>query len=192
RQVLGETWAGHYGANHRMSTRLSIVPEAAKHPILRGVKDAWVQAGGYWTNPMPNSQPLLMAQPLNGMKQESPVAENKKPCPGAWTRTYQSKSGKSGRVFTTTYGASEDILNDGFRRTLMNACFWAIGLEEKITPELNAKMVGPYHPVTFSFKGNRQNVKPLDLSGWDSPIMPPGNPVGVKNAWKKPPARKAG
>ena len=52
RQVLGETWAGHYGKNHVMSTRLDIVDSQKDHPILRGVKDPWTQAGGYWTDPI--------------------------------------------------------------------------------------------------------------------------------------------
>ena len=43
-QVLGQSWVGHYGKNHQQSTRISIVPEKASHPILRGVKDVWVQA----------------------------------------------------------------------------------------------------------------------------------------------------
>ena len=34
RQVLGEKWAGHYGGNHRQSTRLDIVPDKKDHPIL--------------------------------------------------------------------------------------------------------------------------------------------------------------
>ena len=37
RQILGETWAGHYGKNHAMSTRLILVDDAKSHPILRGV-----------------------------------------------------------------------------------------------------------------------------------------------------------
>ncbi|MFN9916289.1 MAG: hypothetical protein ACK53L_27110, partial [Pirellulaceae bacterium] len=41
RQILGETWVGHYGPNHRSSTRLDIVPANASHPILRGVSHAW-------------------------------------------------------------------------------------------------------------------------------------------------------
>ncbi len=32
RQVLGETWAGHYGQNHVMSTKLEIVAEQKSHP----------------------------------------------------------------------------------------------------------------------------------------------------------------
>ena len=172
RQVLGESWAGHYGANHKMSTRLDIVPAAKDHPILRGVEKPWVQAGGYWTDPMKDSEILALAQPLDGMKPDAQPAEGKKPCPGAWTRSYEGKEGKKGRVFTTTYGASEDILNDGFRRMLVNACIWSLKLEEKIKPDLAIDFVGPYQPVTFSFGGHRKGVKPEELKGWDTPILP--------------------
>jgi hypothetical protein len=105
------------------------------------------------------------------MKPDSPAAEDKKPCPGAWVRSYSGKNGNKGRVFTTTYGASEDFRNDGFRRMMVNACFWAVGLEDSIQPDLNTNFVGPYNPSTFSFGGHRQDVKPQELAGWDTPIM---------------------
>lgn len=178
RQILGETWVSHYGTNHEMSTRLDLVPQAAEHPILRGVSDPWVESGGYWVEPQADSEVLALAQPLNGMTPESPSAADKAPCPGAWTRTYRSGSGRVGRVFTTTYGASEDLRNDGFRRMLVNACFWACHLEDRIQPDLDVALVGPYHPTTFRFGGHRLHVKPADLAGWDSPIMNPDNPVG--------------
>ena len=171
RQILGETWVSHYGKNHVMSTRLNIVPQQADHPILRGVKNPWVEAGGYWTDPMPDSIVLANAQPLQTMSPDSPAAEDKEPCPGVWVRTYQSKDGTAGRVFTTTYGASEDLRNDGFRRMMVNGCFWAAGLENAIAADLETSFVGPYNPSTFSFGGHRQEVKPLDLAGWESPIM---------------------
>lgn len=177
RQVLGETWVSHYGDNHKMSTRLEIVPGAESHPVLRGVTRPWVQSGGYWTDPMPDSTILAMAQPLAGMTEDSPPVEGKKPCPGAWVRTYTGQNGQHGRVFTTTYGASEDLLNEDFRRMMVNACFWAAGMEKSIEPKLNVEFVGPYHPVTFSFGGYRRGVKPLDMAGWDSPIMDPTKPT---------------
>ncbi|MFQ5434161.1 MAG: hypothetical protein ACE5FD_04725, partial [Anaerolineae bacterium] len=71
-----------------MSTRLDIVSAQKDHPILRGVKKPWVQAGGYWTEPEEDSQVLALAQPLNGMTPDSPIAADKKPCPGAWVRSY--------------------------------------------------------------------------------------------------------
>jgi hypothetical protein len=182
RQVLGESWAGHYGKNHAMSTRLDLVATAAHHPILRGVSNVWVQSGGYWTEPVADVEVLAMAQPLAGMTIDAPVAADKKPCPGAWTRTYRSKTDKQGRVFTTTYGASEDLLNPGFRRMLVNACFWAVGLEESITPELDVHFVGPFQPRTFAFDGYRRGIKPQDLSGWDSPILPSEQPVSARQS----------
>ncbi|MCA9075780.1 MAG: ThuA domain-containing protein [Planctomycetaceae bacterium] len=177
RQVLGESWAGHYGTNHVMSTRLILVPEAESHPILRGVEQPWVHAGGYWTDPMPDSTILALAQPLNGMTADSPVAEDKAPCPGAWIRHYHGKDGSEGRVFTTTYGASEDIVNLDYRRLLINACFWAAGLEDAITPDLNVDFVGAFQPAPFRFEGHRRGVKPSDLADLNSPIMTTTKPT---------------
>jgi hypothetical protein len=52
RQILGETWVGHYGPNHKSSTRLDIVTSEASHPILRGVQDMWVEIGAYNADPI--------------------------------------------------------------------------------------------------------------------------------------------
>ena len=114
-QVLGQTWVGHYGKNHVQSTRITLMPDKKSHPILRGVKDVWVQVGGYVGKPI-DGEILTMAQPLNGMTPDSPPDATKPPMPSEWTRTYRSPSGKTGRVFTTLYGTSEDITNDGYRR----------------------------------------------------------------------------
>lgn len=169
RQVLGETWNGHHGKNNEQSTRLDIVPAAAGHPILRGVKEMWVSCGGYFTEPSDDCEILAMAQPLDGMSEDSPVAKDLKAAPGAWTRTYRAKDGRSGRTFTSTYGASDDLLNADYRRSLVNACFWAAGLEDKILADLEIRFVGPYHPTWLSGVDPGFG-KPEALSGWDSPI----------------------
>ena len=44
-QILGQSWVGHYGQNHRQSTRIDLVPEKRNHPILRGVSKVHVKAG---------------------------------------------------------------------------------------------------------------------------------------------------
>ena len=173
RQVLGEKWAGHYGGNHRSSTRLDIVPENAKHPILRGVKNMWAQCGGYNTSPLRPFTPLAMAQPLEGMSPDSPIDATRKPVPGAWTRHYLGGDGKRGRVFTSTYGASNDIENEGYRRLLINACIWSVGLDEWIKPDLDVAFVGPFNGTWAKGKGRRNaGTKPSDMAGWDSPIVP--------------------
>ncbi len=177
RQVLGETWAGHYGKNHLMSTRHDIVAAAKEHPVLRGVTKPWAQCGGYWADPMPNSTVLTNSQPLTGMTADAEPAPDKKPCPGSWVRTYKNAAGTEGRVFTTTSGASEDILDKDFRRLMINGCLWAVGLGDKITPAADVSFVGPYHPVTFNNLAYRLEVKPADLAGWDSPLMSPDKKV---------------
>jgi len=170
RQILGETWVSHYGTNHKQSSRLILQPDQASHPILRGVKDVWVQSGGYTAAPIEGSQVLARGLILNGMTPDSPPAEGKEQMPVAWYRTYQSASGKAGRVFTTTHGASEDLLNEGFRRLLVNASLWAAGLETSIQPNGNVSLVGPYKPTTYAFEGYVKGVKPSDYAGWESAI----------------------
>ena len=78
RQILGETWVSHYGTNHKMSSRLILEPSQAGHPVLRGVKDVWVQSGGYTADPLPPSTILARGQILNGMTPDSPPAPDKK------------------------------------------------------------------------------------------------------------------
>ncbi len=172
RQILGETWVSHYGTNHKQSSRLLLQADQSSHPILRGVKDVWVQSGGYMAHPIEGSQVLAKGQILNGMTADSPAAPDKEQVPVAWYRTYTSRSGKTGRVFTTTHGASEDLLNDGFRRMSVNAVLWAAGLETSIQPASDISFVGPFQPTTFRFGGYVKGVKPSDLAGWDSPILP--------------------
>ncbi len=172
RQILGETWVGHYGPNHKSSTRLDIVQAQANHPILKGVKNMWAEIGAYNAYPIEGSEVLAMAYPLNGMLPTSPSDETKKAMPGAWTRTYQGASGKPARVFCSTYGASGDLVNEGFRRMLVNACFWAVGLERAIKPGADISFVGPFRPTWHGDVKRAAGVKPEDLSAMDSPIWP--------------------
>ena len=172
RQILGETWVGHYGPNHKSSTRLDIVPGKAGHPVLIGVKDMWAEIGAYNANPIEGSEVLAMAQPLTGMTPDAPADETKKPMPGAWVRTYKVESGKEGRVFCSTYGASGDLENDGFRRMLVNACLWAVGLEAAIKPAADISFVGPFRPTWMGTNKRTPHVKPEDLAGWEMPIPP--------------------
>jgi hypothetical protein len=168
RQILGETWVSHYGTNHKQSSRLLL--RASQHPILRGVKDVWAQSGGYTADPIRGSEILALGQILDGMAPDSPPAADKKEVPVAWVRTYRAPSGRSGRVFTTTHGASEDLLNDGFRRMAVNGILWAAGLESAIRPDGDISFVGPFQPSAYSFGGFVKGLKPADLAGWDSPI----------------------
>ena len=180
RQILGETWnpslgAGHYGSNHKYATAMNVIPEQANHPIMSGVKDMHAMAGAYSAVPMPDSVILANNQVLSSMQVGAEPLRDKKPQPAAWIRTYQSTSGKEGRVFCSTQGASEDILNEGVRRMVVNATLWCMGMEKEIKADADVSFVGPYHPTTFSFKPSITDAKPSDIQGWDTPILKPNN-----------------
>jgi hypothetical protein len=66
-------------------------------------------------------------------------------------------------VFTTTMGAATDLGAEGTRRLLVNACYWAMGLENAIPATSCVDLVGPFEPTPFGFNGAKQGVKPADL-----------------------------
>jgi len=172
-RILGETWVGHYGKNHKQASKLILEDNNKTHPILRGVENPWAQCGGY--NAYPEGldlKVLARGRVLNGMTPDASPDKTKKELPVAWVRKYKMDSGVLGRAFTTTHGASEDLLSDGFRRMLVNACFWAMEMENEIKENNNIDFVGEYKPTTFNFKGYKVNVKPADLADWNSLIMP--------------------
>lgn len=167
RQVLGETWINHHGHHGSQSARGVVVKGQEKHPILRGITDVWGPTDVYGVRlPLPgDSQPLLLGQVIDGMKpSDKPVQgkQNDPMMPLAWTKTFTGAQGKSARTFTTTLGASTDLENEGVRRLLVNACYWAVGLEAKIPEKSNVDLVGAYVTLPFKFDGFKPGVKPAD------------------------------
>ncbi len=163
RQVLGETWINHYGKHQHESTRGVIADGMADHPILRGVKDIWGPSDVYGITTLTgDSKPLVMGQVLTGMKPDDPPKPDMKLVPVAWTKTYTADVGKPARVFATTMGHAADFENEGFRRLVVNACYWALGMEDKIRPDANVDLVGEYHPSPIGFGGHKKGVKPAD------------------------------
>jgi type 1 glutamine amidotransferase len=165
RHVLGETWIAHHGKHGVQSTRGIVVTGQEKHPILRGIQSGsiWVPTDVYKVRlPLPDgTQPLVLGEVLEGMNPaDAPVAGNQNDpmMPVAWTRTYAG-----GRIFTTTMGSAQDLLNESLRRLLVNACYWAIGMEKRITERSSVELVGAYEPLPFKFGGAAQGVKPSDL-----------------------------
>ncbi len=170
RQVLGETWVSHHGHHGKESTRGLIAPNAKEHPIVRGIAagSIWGPTDVYGVRlPLPgDSQPLVLGQVLVGMTPDSKPVEGPKNdpmMPVAWTKTYAIEDGPRGRVFTTTMGAATDLVAEGTRRLLVNACYWALGLEEKIPTTSCVEIVGTFEPTPFGFDGGRKGLKPGDL-----------------------------
>jgi hypothetical protein len=167
RHVLGETWINHHGHHGKQST-LGIIPAGGRenHPILRGIHDGdiWGPTDVYATRDrMPGCLPLVLGRVLSGMHKTDAPAEgrqNDPMMPIAWVKTFEPPSGKSARIFTTTMGASQDLENEGLRRLLVNACYWALGMDDQIPEKTNVDLVGPYHPTPFGFDKYTRGVKP--------------------------------
>jgi len=166
-QVLGETWIAHHGAHGKESTRGVINEVFKEHAILRGVTDIWGPTDVYGVVHLPkDAQVLVWGQVLTGMKPSDPPVEgpkNNPMMPLVWLRDYKGEKGKTSKVVTTTMGAAVDLESEGLRRLLVNACYWAVGLENRIPAKANVDYVDEYKPTWFGFGKFTPNLKPEDL-----------------------------
>jgi len=180
-QVFGNTWhkergQSHYGSNHKMGCLITPVKSAKSHSILSGVGDIHAYSGGYKSQPPIDATPLLQLQVLNTFEPSDDLNKDKPLVNAGWTREkYIAPSGteQKARVVYLSFGASEDLKDEDTRRFLSNACLWAGGLEAKITADLNVSIVGEFNPSPYTTGALYfENVKPADLAGWDSQVMP--------------------
>jgi hypothetical protein len=170
KQILGETWVDHHGKHGGEGTRGLIAKGQEKNPILRGIHDGDIfgPTDVYKVHlPLPDTcTPLVLGEVVAGLKPTDKAVEGPKNdpmMPIAWTKTYQLEGGKKGKAFTTTMGSSQDLESEGFRRLLVNATYWAVGLEDKIPQKAKVDLVGEYK--ASSFKGSFvKGVKPADLA----------------------------
>ncbi len=173
RQVLGETWINHHGHHGKESTRAVVAKGPEGNPIVKGCEDVWGPSDVYTVRlPQPaGCVPVLMGQVLEGMNPaDKPLAgatdpkkKNDPMMPVAWTKAYTGTAGKAARVFTTTMGCSKDFESEGFRRLMVNACYWAVGLEEKIPARAKVDFVGEYKATPFGFGKFTKGLKPASL-----------------------------
>jgi hypothetical protein len=171
RKVLGETWVAHHGQHGKQSTRAFYAPGAADSPILRGIGNGeiWVPTEVYEVRlPMlPTCKPLLLGQVLSGLHPNDPPVPGKvndPMMPVAWTHPFTTDSGKVARTFTSTMGAADDLESAALRRLLVNAVYWAAGLEDKIPAKADVDLVGDYHPHSYLDQTYTKGVKPSDLA----------------------------
>jgi type 1 glutamine amidotransferase len=167
-QVLGDTWVSHHGDHGVESTRGVVNPMFKDHPILRGVTDLWWPTDVYTVSHLPpDAHVLVWGQVLSGMKPTDPPVvgpKNDPLMPLVWLRKYKGDEGKVSKIVATTAGSAVDLQNEGLRRLLVNACYWTLGMEDKMPAKADVDYAGPYDPTFFGFGKGKKNVKPSDLN----------------------------
>lgn len=164
--VFGETWVSHHGHHGKESTRGIINEKYGDHPLLTGVDDLWGPTDVYGVIHLPkDTQVLVYGQVLAGMEPSSPPVKGEKNDPMTpliWTRDYLGEKGNTSKVICTTMGSSQDLESEGFRRLLVNTCYWGLGLTEQIPSKAAVPFVGEYAPTTFGFNAFQVGITPDD------------------------------
>ncbi|MSU37360.1 MAG: hypothetical protein EXS36_20130 [Pedosphaera sp.] len=150
-QILGDTWIAHYGTFQKEATLAHINISQRHHPVLRGVKDTIfchsdVNSVERLTT---NDIVLFHGQVLSGLNRTDPAVTDQRKdtrMPFAWFKNYTAPSGKSGRSFTTTAGASLDWLSEDLRRMMVNAMLSLTGHEKEIPDRTNVSFIDSYTP----------------------------------------------
>ena len=130
--------------------------------------DVWCPTDVYAVTHLPKDAAVLMwGQVLTGMKPTDPPVEGPKNhpmMPLVWLRNYKGESGNTSKICTTTMGAAVDLENEGLRRLLINAAYWAAGLDIQIPAKADVNYVGEYKPNWFGFGKFKPGLKPEDLA----------------------------
>lgn len=150
-QILGDTWIAHYGQFQKEATLATVVSSQRNNLVLRGVADTIfchtdVNSVERLT---PKDLVLMQGQVLSGLNpMDPPVTDKRKDVrmPFAWFKTYTAPSGKEGRSFSTTAGASLDWQSEDLRRLMVNAIYSLTGHEKDIPEKSNVNFIGEYKP----------------------------------------------
>lgn len=167
--VLGTTWVSHHGWHKYEATRGIGI---GHHEILNGIGPGEIFGesdvyGVTWPADH-DSLPIVMGQVLTGMEKDSPAIgpgpyekfpsygkhegfhKNDPMMPVTWIKSYKIPGGKKGKAFTTTMGASIELLHEGTRRMIVNGVLWTLGIP---VPEDGAvvDIVGKFEPTMYGF-----------------------------------------
>ena len=189
KQVLGETWVTHWGKHKVEATRGLIEPSATSDPLLRGVTELFGNSDVYEAAPPADAKILVRGLVLKAMsptdapadyvkktaaKVEQPV--NTPAMAVVWTRVHKSESGATAKILTTTLGAATDFENESLRRLIVNATYWATGLD--VPAKADVTPFDSYAPRMYGFDGYRTGITPADHAL--GKVLPVGGTVPPK------------
>ena len=131
----GQDGHTHYG--HESTTDVSVLDNAADHPVLTGVSRAFhVRSWLYHVVPKwppADATPLLLGKAINP---RMPAEDN--PVAWTWTNRY------GGRAFFSTLGHPEDFQEEAVERLVINAVHWCLDLPVPAPWKGAFRMDAPY------------------------------------------------
>ncbi len=180
-RILGETWVSHHGRHKKEGARGVIVPEAAGHPILRGVQDVFAQSDVYGVVHLTEKDEILLRgavtrslDPDSDILADDP--RNDPMQPFAWLHTYTTPDGSgTGQAFCTTAGASVDFQSADLRRLIVNAVYFL--LKRQVPAEADVRLTDPWKPRFYGFINDpsywaRVGLTPADFVPGSWPDIP--------------------
>jgi len=171
--ILGEQWVAHHGRHGVEGARGVIEQANADHPVLQGVTDVFGPSDVYTVKNLDEEKATVLLRgavtetldPSSKILADDP--RNNPMMALAWIHEYTSPDGGAkGKAFTTTMGASQDIVSDDLRRLFVNASLYLVGLEVPAAAEVG--FVDPFEPTRFAFIRaenffKERNLKPSDF-----------------------------
>lgn len=174
KRVLGETWVAHHGEHGVQGTRGVIEIGSAAHPILRGARDVFGPTDVYAIGALPaDATVLLRGAIVAGLTPDAAAIDEPDGAPRmplVWTRARRIEGDRVQRVVCSTIGSADDLACEDLRRLVVNACYWAAGLEHAIPERARVEPVGGYAPSRFGFGNHVAGITPAMLA---IPPVPP-------------------
>lgn len=160
--VVGENWHSHHGKHKVEGGRAVIETANAAHPILNSVADIYTPSDIYGVVHLDPAATtiLLRGQILESLDPNAPPVtdqRNEPMMPLAWIKNYTAPSGKIGRVFATTAGASVDFLSPDLRRLVINAALYLT--DQDVPQTANVDLVDSYEPTAYGFSNSKNYLK---------------------------------
>lgn len=163
-RVFGETWYAHLGERDQ-STRGLLNGLHEEHPILKGVGTMWGPSDVYHMDDIRGDETaLVLGQLQNGATRSAEPDLDSPVVPIAWTKSYTSETGNTSRVFYTSWGLGEDFQDESVRRLMINATYWAVGMEDQIPDSADVSFVDPYDPAPRGVGNHKTGLTPADFA----------------------------
>ena len=181
RHVLGEKWINHHGRHAVEGTRTVVERANKNHPILKGVDTIFGRTDVYGVNPRQPATILMRGEVTKTLDPKSRAVKGQKNdpmMPVAWTREHKHDNGKVSKIFMTTMGSADDLVDINLRRLVINAVYWGLEMKAPDVPTSKfAKLQNTYKPTMYGFKDEGDGLRkgpirgkvPSDFIDWTSP-----------------------